>query len=69
MSEQHAGGGIFGTANRTVTALSGSPVLLVLVLLNLGFLGAAAYYFSREQEGDFMLLKQVFDRCLPDVKK
>jgi hypothetical protein len=64
---QTPNGGIFGTANRTIGALTNTPILLVMVLLNLGFLAVAAYYLRGQQSGTITLLTQVFDRCLPDI--
>jgi hypothetical protein len=59
-------GGVFGTADKTVGALASTPVLLVMVLLNLGFLAAAAYYLRNQQDSAFKLVGQIFDRCLPE---
>lgn len=57
---------ITGVATNTVTALSSTPVLLVVVLLNVAFLGVAAYYMRGQQENVTKLVAQVMDRCLPD---
>jgi hypothetical protein len=62
-------GGMFGAANRTISALSGTPVLLVMVLLNVAFIGAAAYYLRSQQDHAFTLVDKIFDRCLPEHLK
>jgi hypothetical protein len=59
--------GVAGVAEDTVGALRGSPTLLVMVVLNTIFLGAAAYYMRGQQENNFRLVDKMFDRCLPDV--
>jgi len=59
--------GVVGVATDTVGALKGSPILLVMVLLNVAFLGVAAFYLRTQQEGIVRLMDKVFDRCLPDI--
>jgi hypothetical protein len=54
-------------AVNTVDALRSAPVLLVMVLLNCGFLGVAAYYLRIQQQSAFALVGKVLDRCLPGV--
>jgi hypothetical protein len=55
-------------ASSTVDALKGTPILLVVVLLNCAFLGVAAYYLRVQQQTAFHLVDKLFDRCLPDHK-
>jgi hypothetical protein len=57
--------GVFGTANKTISALTGTPVLLVMVLLNMSFLAVAAYYLRNQQDNAFKLVGNIFDHCLP----
>jgi hypothetical protein len=57
--------GVVSVATGAVDALRGSPMLLVMVLLNCAFLAAAAYYLRGQQEGAFKLVDKMFDRCLP----
>jgi hypothetical protein len=52
-------------ASGAVDALRGTPVLLVMVILNCAFLAAAAYYMHGQQDGAFKLVDKMFDRCLP----
>jgi hypothetical protein len=59
--------GVVGVATDTIGALRGSPLLLVMVLLNCVFLAAAAYYLRGQQAGTFQLVDKMFDRCLPDI--
>lgn len=56
---------ITGVATSTVSALQRTPVLLVVVLLNVAFLGVAAYYLKIQQDSVTKLVTQMFDRCLP----
>ena len=58
---------VVSVATGAVDALRGSPMLLVMVLLNCAFLAAAAYYLRGQQEGAFRLVDKMFDHCLPDV--
>ena len=60
--------GATAVAGETISALSGSPILLVMVLLNLGFLGSAAWYFHQQQIGTERVITQIMDRCLPAPK-
>jgi hypothetical protein len=57
--------GAVAVAGETVSALKGSPILLVLVLLNIAFLGSAAYYLKNQQDNAFKLVDEIFNRCLP----
>jgi hypothetical protein len=57
--------GVIGVATNTIDALKGSPVLLVMVLLNMAFITAAAWYLRNQQDKAFALLDTVFERCLP----
>ena len=59
-------GGMVSVASDTVGALKSTPVLLVLVLLNCTFIGAAAYYFRIQQENVSRLVDKILTRCLPD---
>ena len=58
---------VFGTADKTISALTGTPILLVMVLLNCAFLFAAAYHLRTQQDNVYKLVDRMFDRCLPDV--
>jgi ABC-type sulfate transport system permease component len=57
--------GVVKVADDTVGALKTSPVLLVLVLLNLCFVGGAAWYLSTQQQHVASLVEKMLDRCLP----
>jgi hypothetical protein len=59
--------GVVGVATETIGALRGSPILIVMVVLNCVFIGAAAFYFKTQQENVYRLIDKMFDRCLPDV--
>ncbi len=58
--------GVTGVASSAIDALKTTPMLLVMVLLNLGFIGAAAYYLRTQQETAFQLVGKVLDRCMPE---
>jgi hypothetical protein len=59
--------GAFGTANKTIAALTGTPILLVMVILNCAFLAVAAYYLRNQQDHAFELVSKMFDRCMPSI--
>ena len=59
--------GITGIANNTIGALKGSPILLVMVVLNAVFIAAGSYYLSKQQDDTSQVMIKIFDRCLPDV--
>jgi CDP-diacylglycerol pyrophosphatase len=59
--------GITGVANNTIGALKGSPILLVMVVLNAVFIAAGSYYLSKQQDDTSQVMIKIFDRCLPDV--
>ena len=59
--------GVISVAADTIGALRGTPMLLVMVLLNCAFIAAAAYYLHGQQDNAFRLVDKMFDRCLPDV--
>lgn len=65
MTEAEPHQGIVGVATGTVDALRGSPMLLVMVVLNCVFIAAAAYYLKQQQDNAFKLVSTMFDRCLP----
>jgi hypothetical protein len=56
---------ITGVATDTIHALRATPILLVMVLLNCGFLGIAAYYLHAQQTSAYQLVDRVLDSCLP----
>jgi hypothetical protein len=56
---------ITGTASHAIDALRSTPILLVMVLLNCGFLGIAAYYLHAQQASAYQLVDRVLDSCLP----
>jgi hypothetical protein len=56
--------GVTGVATDTVSALKGTPVLLVMVVLNCVFLAAAAWYLREQQDNAFKLVDKLFDHCL-----
>ena len=58
--------GVVGIATGAVDALRGTPMLLVMVLLNCAFLLAGCYYIRGQQDNAFKLVDKMFDRCLPD---
>ena len=57
--------GIVTVAGDTVSALKGSPILLVMVILNCVFIAAAAFYLKNQQDNAFKLVDEIFNRCLP----
>jgi hypothetical protein len=57
--------GVVSVATGAVDALRGTPILLVMVLLNCAFLAVAAYYLRTQQQTAFTLVNKMFDRCLP----
>ena len=59
--------GVVSVASDTIGALKGTPILLVMVLLNCAFLAVAAYYLRTQQQTAFQLVDKLFDRCLPGV--
>jgi hypothetical protein len=59
--------GVIGVATETIGALKGSPILVVMVALNIAFIGAGTYYLGRQQDNLGRLMDKVFDRCLPAV--
>lgn len=61
--------GVVGIATGAVDALRGTPMLLVLVLLNCAFLIAGSYYIRGQQDNAFKLVDKMFDRCLPEGGK
>jgi hypothetical protein len=60
--------GVIAVASDTIGALKTSPLLLVMVLLNCAFIGAAAYYLRNQQDNAVRLVAEIFDRCLPEHK-
>jgi len=60
--------GVVGVATGAVDALRGTPMLLVMVLLNCAFLISAAWYLRNQQDHAFSLVKTMFDRCLPELR-
>ena len=61
--------GVVGVASDTIGALKAAPLLLVMVLLNMAFIGAAAYYLRNQQDKAFDLMGSIFEHCLPAVKQ
>jgi hypothetical protein len=59
--------GVIGVATETIGALKGSPILIVMVALNVAFLGAGIYYLGRQQDNVARLVDKLFDRCLPTL--
>jgi hypothetical protein len=57
--------GMVAVAADTISALKTTPVLLVMVLLNMAFIAAGAWYLRNQQDHAFGLVKTMFDRCLP----
>jgi hypothetical protein len=57
--------GVVSVATGAVDALRGTPMLLVMVLLNCAFIAAAAYYLRGQQDNAYRLVDKIFDRCLP----
>jgi hypothetical protein len=57
--------GISGVALSMVDALKTSPVLLLIVILNMAFAGGAAYYLTHIENMRSEYLKLLLDRCLP----
>jgi len=57
--------GVTGVATGIVDALKTSPVLLLIILLNMAFAGGAAYYLTYIENLRSEYLKLLLDRCLP----
>jgi hypothetical protein len=57
--------GVSGVAIDTINALKTSPVLLLIVLLNIAFAGGAAYYLTNIENKRSEYLTMLLDRCLP----
>jgi hypothetical protein len=57
--------GVVTVASDTIRALQTSPVLLVMVLLNMAFIAAGAWYLRNQQDHAFALVGSLFERCLP----
>jgi len=57
--------GISGVALGMIDALKTSPVVLLIVLLNMAFAGGAAYYLTHIENMRSEYLKLLLDRCLP----
>jgi hypothetical protein len=60
--------GVIGFAGETVGALKSTPILLVMVLLNCTFIGAAAFYFRVQQDNVYKLVDKMLDRCLSEKR-
>lgn len=71
--------GVSGVANSAIDALKTSPVLLLIVLLNMAFAGAGAYVFmgalhlaaDRLQQNDDIRHKErmlLLERCVVDQR-
>lgn len=58
--------GVIGVAADTVSALRGSPTLLVMVVLNCMFILGAAYYLRVQQDNAYKLVNSILERCLPE---
>ena len=59
--------GVVGVAHETITSLRGSPILIVMVVLNVAFLAAGSFYLSKQQDDSSQVTVQILQRCLPDV--
>ena len=57
-------GGVVSVASDTIGALRGTPILLVMVLLNCAFIGGAAFYLRIQQDNVYKLVDKMLDRCL-----
>jgi hypothetical protein len=57
--------GITGLGGEVIDALKTSPVLLLIVLLNMAFAGSAAYYLSNIENKRSEATKLILDRCIP----
>jgi hypothetical protein len=56
--------GVIGFATETMGALRGTPILLVMVLLNCAFIAGAAFYLRIQQDNSYKLVDKMLDRCL-----
>jgi hypothetical protein len=54
-----------GTANATVDALKGQPLLLVVVILNVLMLFMVGYAVRTAQENTHVILKLALEKCGP----
>jgi hypothetical protein len=57
-------GGVVSVASDTIGALRGTPILLVMVLLNCAFICGAAFYLRIQQDNVYKLVDKMLDRCL-----
>lgn len=60
---------ITGVAGGVVSALATSPVLLLIVLLNMAFAGSAAYYLANIENKRSEATRLILDRCIPYARK
>lgn len=58
-------GGVVSVASGVVDALKTSPVILLIVLLNMAFAGGAAYYLATIENKRSEAIKLILDRCIP----
>lgn len=54
-------------ATGVVQALTGTPALLVMVLLNIAMIGSAAWYLDRRESDVSKLIFVLADRCFPST--
>jgi hypothetical protein len=60
--------GVTGVASDVVSALRTSPVLLLIVILNMAFAGSAAYYLTGIENKRSEVIKLMLDRCVPAAR-
>jgi hypothetical protein len=58
---------VTGVAGGVVDALKTSPVLLLIVLLNMAFAGGAAYYLTGIENKRSEAIRLILDRCIPQA--
>lgn len=52
-------------ATGAIDALAGSPALLVMVILNIGMIGAAAWYLNQRDVANAQIVNSIIERCFP----
>ena len=60
--------GLVGVAGDLVGALTGSPVILALLVVNCVFAGSAAYYLASQEQyrhSERLEIFRLLERCLP----
>jgi CDP-diacylglycerol pyrophosphatase len=57
--------GVTSVATSAIDALKTSPVLLLIVLLNMAFAGSAGWYLASTENKRNEAVRLILDRCIP----